>query len=117
MWREGVVLCMFPTTHCTLSHRSTSETIQTYLVVDALSGEVGCTTLRELEDKWCLGVTGSFEGSYDRGRGCDVDCWNSEVLLLCVLEQVLDVVAVDDAALLLEDALCHGCCDSVVIVV
>ena len=43
------------------------------LVVDALAGEVGSTTLGGLEDDWSLRIAGSFEGSDNSGRRGNVD--------------------------------------------
>jgi hypothetical protein len=77
----------------------TSDGSGLVLVVNALAGEVGSTTLRELEDDGRLGVTGSLESSDDgRGRG-NVDGGDGEALLLGVLEEVQHIVTDDDTGL------------------
>ena len=82
------------------SSNGTSDGSLLVTVLDTLTGEVSRTALGDLEDDWGLGVTGGLERSDNSRGGGDVDSWNSKVLLLSVLEEGVDVVAVDDAGLL-----------------
>lgn len=41
-------------------------------VLDSLAGEVGGSSLGDLEDDWGVDVTGGFEGGVDGGGGGDV---------------------------------------------
>lgn len=82
------------------SSNGTSDGGLLVAVLDTLTGEVSGTTLGNLEDDWGLGVTGSLESSNASRGGGNVDSWNSELLLLSVLEERVNVVSVDDAGLL-----------------
>lgn len=66
------------------------------LVVDALSGEVCGTTLAHLEDYRRLRIAGSLETGNDGRGGSDVDGGDGVALGLGVLEEVVDIFAVDD---------------------
>jgi hypothetical protein len=74
------------------------------LVVYALAGEESGTTLRGLEDDGALLVAGSLERCDYGGAGGDVDGGNGIALLLCVLEELEDIVTDDDTGLAGENA-------------
>lgn len=88
-----------------------------------LASEVCCTTLRGLQDDGRLLVSGSLEGCYNSGGGGNIDGWDSEVVLLSIVEKVqpshsqrsrtlpdvfwsLHIIANDHTSLTLEDFLC-----------
>lgn len=74
------------------------------LVVDALAGEESGTTLRGLEDDGAVLVAGSLEGCDDGGARGHVDGGDGVVVLLCVLEQLENIVTSDDTGLAGENA-------------
>lgn len=74
-----------------------------------LSAKVGGTPLGQLKDYGGLLVTGCFQSGDDRRGGGDIDGGNGECLLLSVFEEAVDIVAVDDACLALEDVLTTHC--------
>lgn len=74
------------------------------LVVYALSGEESGTTLRGLEDDGALLVASSLKGSDHGGAGRDVDGRDGVLVLLCMLEQLENIVTGDDTGLAGENA-------------
>lgn len=74
------------------------------LVVYALSGEESSTTLRGLEDDGALLVASSLERCDNSGAGGDVDRGDGVLVLLCVLEQLENIVTGDDTGLAGENA-------------
>lgn len=84
----------------TVSHGSVRPAVFLRDVLTYLAGEVCGTTLGGLQDDWGFCVPCGLKGSDDGGRRGDVDSGNSELLLLGVLEEVLDVLSVDDTGLL-----------------
>ena len=65
-------------------------------VGDTLTGKVGSTTLRGLQDDRSLVVSGGFQSSNNGGRRSHVDGRNGKTLLSGVGEEFSDVVTVDD---------------------
>jgi hypothetical protein len=79
------------------------------IVADALSGKVGSTTLRDLENDGAVLVASGLKARDDGGGRGDINGGNSKVLLLSVLEETEDVITDNDAGLagkLLEDTHC-----------
>jgi hypothetical protein len=62
---------------------------------NTFTGKVCGTTLRGLENDGRLLVAGSLEGADDSGGAGYIDGGNGIVVLLCVLEELEDVVACD----------------------
>lgn len=86
------------------------------IIADTLASEVGSTTLRQLQDDGALLITGSLEGSNNRGGRGHVlassvrtrtastsnntyNSGESEGLLLAVFEESEDVITGDDTGL------------------
>lgn len=74
------------------------------LVVNTLSGEESGTTLRGLQDDGALLVAGSLERGNDGGGRGDVDGGDGIAVLLCVLEELQDIITSDDTSLAGENA-------------
>lgn len=70
-----------------------------------LAAEIGSSTLGKLKDDGRFLVSGSLKGGYDSRGGSDIDGRYSKGLLLRVFEETVDIIAVDDTRLALEDVL------------
>lgn len=81
------------------SRNSTGDGGGLVLVVYTLAGEESGTTLRGLEDDGALLIASSLEGCNDSRAGGDVDGGNGVAVLLCVLEELEDIVTSDDTGL------------------
>lgn len=69
------------------------------LVVNALTGEVGGTTLRGLQDDGRLGVAGGLERGNNSGRRGHVDGRDGVLVLASVLEEGQNIITDDDTGL------------------
>ncbi len=103
---------LFPIGNTLLSFRKSHAL---WAIYEYLSCEVCSTSIRGLDNDWCLGIAGSFQSSYNGRRPGDIlqksdiahghkrisstkayDSWNSEIVLLAVVEKLEDIIANDD---------------------
>ena len=86
------------------SRDSTSNGSRLVLVVYALTGKESGATLGGLEDDGAVLVASSLEGGNNGRAGGDVDGGDGIAVLLCVLEQLENIVTSDDTGLAGENA-------------
>lgn len=72
------------------------------VVAHTLTGEVGSTTVGQLQDDGAFLVASSLESRDNHRRGGDVDGRDGKVLLLGVFKKTQDVIASDDTSLAVE---------------
>jgi len=63
------------------------------VVGETFASKICGTSLRDLEDDGRFHVPGSLQSGIGSGRRGDVDCRDSKLLLLCVIEDLANVVA------------------------